>query len=64
MSGPHGREFLNSAMKERMRHAANQGEDARTEEGRARVPGAGRMTPPIRTVDKEWGGIVGTKLTC
>ena len=60
MKGPHGREFLNSAMKERMGLAAHPGAHPGTGEsqgrGRLHPPGAGRMSPPIRTVEKEWGG--------
>ena len=59
MEGPHGREFLNSAMKERVRLAAHPGAHPGTGEGQGRgnnpPPGAGRMSPPpIRTVEKEW----------
>ena len=52
MNGPHGREYIDAAMKERLRLAAN--------EGRGHYPpsGARRDTPPIRTVEKEWGGLV------
>ena len=63
MEGPHGREFQNSAMKERMRLAGHPGAHPGTGEGVGKghfpPPGPGKMSPPIRTVEKEWGGKVG-----
>ena len=60
MEGPHGREFLNSVMKERIRLAAHPEAHPGAGEGQGRgrftPPGAGRMLPPIKTVEKEWGG--------
>ena len=62
MEGPHGREFMNNAMKERMRLSGHPGAHPGTGEsmgqGRFPPPGPGRATPPIRTVEKEWGGKV------
>lgn len=55
MNGPHAKEFLDSAMKERMRLASNEGSHPKTGGGR----GPRRDTPPIRTVEKEWGGLGG-----
>ena len=62
MEGPHGREYLNSAMKERIRMAqpgAHPGTGEGLGKGRFPPPGPGRMSPPIRTAEKEWGGKVG-----
>ena len=54
MNGPHAKEFLDSAMRERMRLASNEGPNPKNGGGR----GHRRDTPPIRTVEKEWGGLV------
>ena len=60
MNGPHAKEFLDSAMKERMRLASNEGPNPKNGGGRGHFPATGprRDTPPIRTVEKEWGGLV------
>jgi len=62
MRGPHGREYLSNAKKERLRqsgHPEHPGAGDRNSRFQSQGAGAGRSSPPIRTVDKEWGGLGG-----